>query len=157
VQFAGVRPTAFCQHALATAAPGRCNTLALRMADEATMNIDQIVIGKTYPGSVTSTTQYGAFVNIGCGQDGLVHVSELSDGYVANVNSVVNVGDSVQVHNLHTTPKYFIQTKCYGTICHITINSNNAGEREQVRVVKIEDAPGKAGRKKIGKNVCEFY
>jgi len=119
------------------------------MADEATMNVDQIVIGKTYPGSVTSTTQYGAFVNIGCGQDGLVHVSELSDGYVANVNSVVNVGDSVQVHNLYTPPKH--------TICHITINSNNAGEREQVRVVKIEDAPGKAGRKKIGKNVCEVY
>jgi len=42
-------------------------------------------------------------------------------------------------------------------MCHITINSNNAGEREQVRVVKIEDAPGKAGRKKIGKNVFEIY
>ncbi len=67
-----------------------------------TITIDQIVIGKTYPGNVTSTTPYGAFVNIGCGQDGLVHVSELRNGYVANVNSVVNVGDSVQVHNLHT-------------------------------------------------------
>lgn len=38
-----------------------------------------------------------------------------------------------------------------------TINSNNAAEREQVRVVKIEDAPGKAGRKKIGKSVYEVY
>jgi uncharacterized protein len=36
-------------------------------------------------------------VDIGVGRDGLVHISELADGYVANVTDVVNEGDEVTV------------------------------------------------------------
>lgn len=48
-------------------------------------------------GVVTNVTQFGAFVDIGVHQDGLVHISELSDQYVTDPNKVVKVGQIVQV------------------------------------------------------------
>ena len=42
-------------------------------------------------------TNYGAFVEILPGQEGLLHISELADGYVKRVEDVINVGDEVTV------------------------------------------------------------
>ncbi|MFN9592695.1 MAG: polyribonucleotide nucleotidyltransferase [Pirellulaceae bacterium] len=56
-----------------------------------------VQIGKIYEGVVTSIRDFGAFVEVIPGRDGLVHVSELTNGYVSNVNSVCKVGDSMQV------------------------------------------------------------
>ncbi|HUW81798.1 MAG TPA: polyribonucleotide nucleotidyltransferase [Phycisphaerae bacterium] len=54
-------------------------------------------INKLYTGRVISTKDFGAFIEILPGQDGLCHISELSDGYVKNVEDVVRVGDEVTV------------------------------------------------------------
>jgi polyribonucleotide nucleotidyltransferase len=54
-------------------------------------------VGKTYAGKVVSIKEFGAFVELAPGLDGLVHVSELSDGYVDKVEEVVNLGDEVKV------------------------------------------------------------
>ena len=48
-------------------------------------------------GIVTNVTAFGAFVDIGVHQDGLVHLSELSDNYVTDPASVVKAGDRLQV------------------------------------------------------------
>ena len=48
-------------------------------------------------GVVTNVTAFGAFVDIGVHQDGLVHLSELSDNYVTDPASVVKAGDRLQV------------------------------------------------------------
>ena len=48
-------------------------------------------------GQVTNVTNFGAFVDVGVHQDGLVHVSQLADQYVANPADVVTVGDVVRV------------------------------------------------------------
>jgi uncharacterized protein len=48
-------------------------------------------------GVVTNVTAFGAFVDIGVHQDGLVHVSELSHRFVRDPAEVVKVGDRVQV------------------------------------------------------------
>ena len=62
-------------------------------------------IGKIYSGKVTSVTNYGAFVEILPGQEGLLHISELADGYVKKVEDVISEGDEVTVvverHQLH--------------------------------------------------------
>lgn len=58
---------------------------------------EEIQIGKTYTGKVLSTKEYGAFVEVLPGQDGLVHISELSDGYVEKVDDVVKVGEEITV------------------------------------------------------------
>ena len=56
-----------------------------------------VQIGKIYDGTVTSIRDFGAFVEILPGRDGLCHVSELSSGYVQNVDSICKVGDSMKV------------------------------------------------------------
>jgi polyribonucleotide nucleotidyltransferase len=56
-----------------------------------------VQIGKIYEGRVTSVKDFGAFVEILPGRDGLCHISELSDEYVNNVADVCKVGDDMQV------------------------------------------------------------
>ena len=56
-----------------------------------------VQIGKIYEGRVTSVKDFGAFVEILPGRDGLCHISELDEGYVANVADVCGVGDSMRV------------------------------------------------------------
>jgi polyribonucleotide nucleotidyltransferase len=58
---------------------------------------EEVEIGKIYRGKVTSVKDFGAFVEILPGQEGLCHVSELSTEYVKNVNEVVKVGDVIDV------------------------------------------------------------
>ena len=55
----------------------------------------EIEVGKTYYGKVVSTTNFGAFVEVLPGKDGMVHVSELADFRVNEVTDVVKVGDMV--------------------------------------------------------------
>jgi polyribonucleotide nucleotidyltransferase len=54
-------------------------------------------IGKIYTGRVVRTTNFGAFVEILPGQDGLVHISQLADYHVRAVEDVVKVGDEIMV------------------------------------------------------------
>ena len=56
-----------------------------------------VQIGRIYEGTVTSVKDFGAFVEILPGRDGLCHISELSDEYVNSVSDVVKVGDEVKV------------------------------------------------------------
>jgi polyribonucleotide nucleotidyltransferase len=63
--------------------------------------IDDIIaepeVGVTYDGKVVKTVDFGAFVNFIGNRDGLVHISELTDGRVAKVTDVINEGDMVKV------------------------------------------------------------
>lgn len=56
-----------------------------------------VQIGKIYDGIVSSVRDFGAFVEILPGKDGLCHISELSSGYVASVDTVCKVGDAMKV------------------------------------------------------------
>ncbi len=56
-----------------------------------------VEVGRLYEGRVISIKDFGAFIEILPGKDGLCHISELSDQYVANVNDVCKVGDTMQV------------------------------------------------------------
>ena len=67
---------------------------ALKQVEAVTATVE---VGKIYDGRVTSIKDFGAFVEILPGKDGLCHISELSDEYVANVTDVCKVGDTVPV------------------------------------------------------------
>ena len=67
--------------------------------------LQDIVPGMRLPGIVTNVTAFGAFVDIGVHQDGLVHVSELSDRYVKNPLEVVKVHQKVRVSVLAVDPE----------------------------------------------------
>jgi polyribonucleotide nucleotidyltransferase len=58
---------------------------------------EEIKIGKVYEGRVTSVKDFGAFIEIAPGRDGLCHISELDDQYVGKVEDVCRVGDILQV------------------------------------------------------------
>jgi polyribonucleotide nucleotidyltransferase len=58
---------------------------------------EEVQVGKTYTGKVLSLKEYGAFVEIIPGHDGLVHISELSDGYIEKVEDVVKVGQEIMI------------------------------------------------------------
>ena len=71
------------------------------MAQAAYDAIEQIAegvkLGKVCTGRVTAIKDFGAFVEVSPGQDGLCHISELSDGYVQKVTDVCKVGDMLKV------------------------------------------------------------
>ncbi len=48
-------------------------------------------------GNVTNVTNFGAFVDIGVHQDGLIHISKLSNSFVKDPNDIISVGDTVTV------------------------------------------------------------
>jgi uncharacterized protein len=64
---------------------------------EGVEKLEDLTAGMKLPGIVTNVTAFGAFVDIGVHQDGLVHMSELSDHYVSDPNRVVKVHQKVQV------------------------------------------------------------
>ncbi len=61
------------------------------------LKIEDLKEGMVLTGTVRNVIDFGAFVDIGIKHDGLVHISQLSDGYVKNPSSVVSVGDIVKV------------------------------------------------------------
>jgi len=65
--------------------------------EEGVEEIDDLEVGMELPGVVSNVTHFGAFVDIGVHQDGLVHVSELSHQYIRSPEEVVSVGDKVKV------------------------------------------------------------
>lgn len=61
-------------------------------------NIARVVeVGQIYYGTVTRTTSFGAFVDIGGGKEGLVHISKIAKEHIKKVTDYVNVGDKVPV------------------------------------------------------------
>lgn len=59
--------------------------------------LDDLQTGMELDGVVTNVTNFGAFVDIGVHQDGLVHISKLSNKFVSNPHDVVSVGDTFKV------------------------------------------------------------
>ena len=65
--------------------------------DPRVKEVDDLVEGMILPGIVTNITNFGAFVDIGVHQDGLVHISQLANKYVRDPNDVVHLHQHVQV------------------------------------------------------------
>jgi uncharacterized protein len=63
-------------------------------------SVEDLKPGMTFEGVVTNVTAFGAFVDIGVHQDGLVHVSQLANGFVKNPAEVVKAGDKLHVRVL---------------------------------------------------------
>ncbi len=67
--------------------------------------IGDLQVGMMLEGVVTNVTKFGAFVDVGIHQDGLVHISELSDRYIKEPGDVVKIGQIVKVHVLSADAK----------------------------------------------------
>ena len=65
--------------------------------DESVQSIEQVSSGMIMAGVVTNVTAFGAFVDIGVHQDGLVHISQLANRFISDPNTVVQVNQQVKV------------------------------------------------------------
>ncbi len=73
------------------------NRISLSMIAPGTRTVRDLQEGDIVTGTVTRMERYGAFVDIGVGRDGMLHVKEMGRGYVEKPEDVVNVGDEIQV------------------------------------------------------------
>ena len=64
------------------------------------LTLEDLKDGMVLSGTVTNVVDFGAFVDIGVGRDGLVHISKMSQSYISHPMEVVSVGDVVQVEVL---------------------------------------------------------
>ncbi len=64
--------------------------------DKSIYSIEDLKIGMELPGIVTNITNFGAFVDVGVKQDGLVHVSQMADRFISDPNEVVTLHQHVK-------------------------------------------------------------
>ncbi len=79
--------------------------ISLTMVKPTTRRFKDLKPDIVVDGVVTRIEPYGVFVDIGTGRDGLVHVSELTEGYINSPSEVVSVGNKVQVRVLKVDRK----------------------------------------------------
>ena len=81
------------------ARPGRDPRSQFKVAtfSESIQEISDLQIGMIIEGVITNVTKFGAFVDIGVHQDGLIHISQLADRFIRDPSEVVAVGDIVKV------------------------------------------------------------
>jgi uncharacterized protein len=87
--------------------PGRDPRAEFKYATfkEGIKEISDLKVGMELEGSVTNVVNFGAFVDIGVHQDGLVHISQLADRFVSDPNQIVKVGQIVKVKVLEVNEK----------------------------------------------------
>ncbi len=71
---------------------------------ESVSHFEDVRPGMVLEGTVSNVAAFGAFVDIGVHQDGLVHISQMSRGYVANPHDIVRSGDIVRVRVVEVDP-----------------------------------------------------
>ena len=75
---------------------------------------EDLEVGKIYGGKVVRIMQFGAFVEIAPGKDGMIHISKLSTKRVEKVEDVVNIGDEVEVEVIKIDNKGRVDLKLVG-------------------------------------------
>ena len=79
--------------------PGRDirDALPMPVLREKVLTMEELAEGQVFTGTVRNVVDFGAFVDIGVHEDGLVHISEITDRYIKHPSQVLSVGDVVQV------------------------------------------------------------
>ncbi len=108
---------------------------AIRMIEDLVMEAE---VGKTYLGTVTRLVDFGAFVEIFPGTEGLLHISEVADFRVQDINSELKVGDQIPVKVLSIEPPNKIRL------------SRKAVLREQAGLPPLESPPPRGPRRDHG-------
>ena len=120
-------------------------------------SIEEVKAGMIVPGVVTNITRFGAFIDIGVKQDGLVHVSEIAHQYITDPNEVLKLNDKVQVKVVEVDiPRKRIALSIKQTQ-DAPAKNNRAGDRrppvkkeEDLSSLSVNDALS-ALKKKFGK------
>lgn len=79
--------------------------ISLTMVRPATVRLKDLEPNTVVAGTVTRIEPYGVFLDIGTGRDGMVHISELAEGYVSSPSDVLSVGDRVEARVINVDRK----------------------------------------------------
>jgi len=103
-------------------------------------NLNDLTLGMMLEGTVTNVTNFGAFVDIGVHQDGLVHISALADKFVKDPHTVVKAGDVVKVKVLEVDiarKRIALTMRMSDEVAPRTSNSRDSSGTAQVRKQKV--------------------
>jgi small subunit ribosomal protein S1 len=79
--------------------------ISLTLLEPPEVDIRALRPDMVFTGAVVRLESFGAFVDIGAGRDGMIHVTEMGRGYVGSPSEIVSVGDEVQVRVLEVDPR----------------------------------------------------
>jgi uncharacterized protein len=102
--------------------------------------IEDLRVGMKVPGIVTNITNFGAFVDIGVHQDGLVHLSQMADRFIQNPNEVVKVQQRVEV----TVTEVDVARKRIA----LSMKGNTSPVKKADKPASVQKSSGKEGFKK---------
>ncbi|MGX6962801.1 S1 domain-containing RNA-binding protein [Vagococcus xieshaowenii] len=113
-----------------------------------------IEVGGKVSGKVSGITNFGAFIDLGEGKTGLVHISEVSNNYVKDINEVLTVGDAVDVKvmSVGTDGKIGLSIR---RLLEGAEGSNNETASRPPRKPREERAPRKEYRKPAVQTVAK--
>lgn len=100
--------------------------------------IEDLEIGMKLKGTVSNVTNFGAFVDIGVHQDGLVHVSELSDQFVTDPATIVAVGDVLDIYVLDVE----VKRKRISLSCKKPVGNPKQAEKQNEKVAANSERNG---------------
>jgi small subunit ribosomal protein S1 len=83
----------------------RSRRISLTMLEPPEVDIHTLKPDMVLTGTVVRLESFGAFVDVGAGRDGMIHVTEMGHGYVGSPSEIVSVGDEVQVRVLEVDPR----------------------------------------------------
>ena len=112
----------------------RASFIATAFREDVT-TLQDLQVGMTLSGVVTNVAAFGAFVDIGVHQDGLVHISQLADCFVKDPHALVQVGQQVQVRVLEVDERR--------KRISLTMRSAAAAEKEKSQATQRIDGRAK--------------
>jgi small subunit ribosomal protein S1 len=124
------------------------NRISLTMHEPARRRLKDLEPGMIVEGKVTRLVPYGAFVDIGLRRDGMVHVTEMAQGYVRDPSDVLTVGDVVQVKVLEIDRK---KRRVALSIKDLPVESETEEEEEEAPPTIMELAFRQAMAQQEGK------
>jgi uncharacterized protein len=105
---------------------------------EGVNTMEDLKPGMKLPGIVTNITNFGAFVNVGVKQDGLVHISHLSNRFISDPNEAVKLNDKVMVTVLEVDVS---RKRISLSIKEAMGNKQEQGEKNKVQKIKPKTNP----------------
>ncbi len=108
-------------------------------------SIKDLKEGEWYPGVVTNITQFGAFIDIGIKENGLLHVSQMADHFVSNALDEVKVGESLKVKIIeidHERGRISLSCKTDAEVTRSTHNKNSNAEAKTRGKGRDQGRPG---------------
>jgi len=105
---------------------------------EGVSTMDDLKPGMKIPGIITNITNFGAFVDVGVKQDGLVHISHLSNRYISDPNEAVKLNQKVMVTVLEVD----------ASRKRIALSMKDGGEKPEVRTQRSDTRSSKPVNKK---------